>query len=130
MEVTKDIAGELARSHIMAFPSRYEGFPNALAEAMAAGLPAIAFEEISGVEDLIAAGESGLIVRWGTTPGETVKSLTEGLDQFMNSVPLRIDLWAAAKRCVIAFRPELILERWRDLIATVTGKRGGASFEL
>ena len=43
------------------YPSRYEGFPNALAEAMAAGLPAVAFANVSGVEDLISHGETGIL---------------------------------------------------------------------
>ena len=47
----------------MAFPSRYEGFPNALAEAMAASLPAVAFENVSGVEDLVVPGKTGILAR-------------------------------------------------------------------
>src|SRR5207253_1527539 len=89
---TDDIAGELSRSHAMAFPSRYEGFPNALAEAMAAGLPAVAFENVSGVEDLIAPGVTGILVQWGDGGGETaaaVQSLAEGLGRLMASADLR-----------------------------------------
>ncbi len=126
MGVTKDIGGELARSQVMAFPSRYEGFPNALTEAMAAGLPAVAFENVSGVEDLIVPGENGLIARWGTTPAAAVQSFTESLSQLMMSAPLRVQLGTAAKRRVEAFRPELVLAQWNDLIAAVVREQGDA----
>lgn len=120
MDVTRDIAGELARSHIMAFPSHYEGFPNALAEAMAAGLPAVAFENVSGVEDLVLPGKTGILARWDQRkPESPVQSFTQGLDQLMTSAELRAKMGAAAGIRVRVFLPEVVLGQWDELMAAV-----------
>jgi len=125
---TKDIAGELARSHLMAFPSRFEGFPNALAEAMAAGLPAVAFADVSGVEDLIVPGVSGVIVPWGDgTAAAAVQALSAGLASLMASPELRTSIGAAASAGVCAFAPPSIFSQWDELLAAVLRERAGAS---
>jgi glycosyltransferase involved in cell wall biosynthesis len=46
---------------VFLFPSHCEGLPNALIEAMAAGLPAVA-TRVGGVPDLIQDGENGFVV--------------------------------------------------------------------
>ena len=52
----------LARSSVFAFTSLSEGFPNALIEAMAAGLPCVSFDCDSGPRDIIKNGENGFLV--------------------------------------------------------------------
>jgi GalNAc-alpha-(1->4)-GalNAc-alpha-(1->3)-diNAcBac-PP-undecaprenol alpha-1,4-N-acetyl-D-galactosaminyltransferase len=42
-------------------PSRWEGFPNVVGEALAHGLPVIAFKACSGMADLIIDGKNGLL---------------------------------------------------------------------
>ena len=42
--------------------SYYEGFPNALLEAGALGIPAIAFNVAGGIAEIIREGENGLLV--------------------------------------------------------------------
>jgi glycosyltransferase involved in cell wall biosynthesis len=54
-------------------PSRYEGMPNALLEAMAAGMPCVA-TRVSGSEDIIIENESGLLV-----PPEDPQALASAL---------------------------------------------------
>lgn len=52
----------LREADIFAFPSRHEGLPNALLEAMACGLPIVA-TSIGGVVDVVKEGKNGILVR-------------------------------------------------------------------
>ena len=60
-----EIPGILKSCQAFALPSRWEGMPNALLEAIAAGLPCIA-TDVEGVQELLG-GATGLIV----SPGDT-----------------------------------------------------------
>lgn len=51
----------LAAARLFVLSSRYEGMPNALLEAMAQGLPAVA-TAVGGVADIMTDGETGVIV--------------------------------------------------------------------
>lgn len=48
-----DVFNHYVRAHLFAIPSLWEGFPNALAEAMSHGIPAVGFAKAQGVADLI-----------------------------------------------------------------------------
>jgi glycosyltransferase involved in cell wall biosynthesis len=54
----KAVPDYLRAGDIFLFPSKQEGMPNALLEAMASGLPSVA-SKISGTEDLIEQGSNG-----------------------------------------------------------------------
>ncbi len=56
-----DVVDLLQQSWGFVLPSRNEGMPNALLEAMACGLPCIA-TRVSGSEDIIADGLNGILV--------------------------------------------------------------------
>ena len=59
-----DIPALLAAADVFFLPSRREGMPNAILEAMAAGLPVVAFD-VRGCRGLIADGETGLLAPRG-----------------------------------------------------------------
>lgn len=118
MGVSKDVASESARSHLMAFPSRYEGFPNALSEAMAVGLPAIAFNRVSGVEDLVINHETGLLVDWDQSKlASPTSPFADGLRKLMTEAELRTRLGAGGKIRIQQYSPEIIFRQWEELIA-------------
>ena len=51
-----------ARATVFVLPSRFEGFPNVLLEAMAVGCACIASDCLTGPADLIRHGENGLLL--------------------------------------------------------------------
>ena len=91
------VAGEikarlLADTHIFVLPSRSEGFPVAVVEAMAFGA-AIVSTQIPGVIDAIRTGQDGLLVCPGDTDG-----LRDALWQLLNDSALRERLGASARQ--------------------------------
>jgi len=59
---TPDILPYLRRARVFALPSLYEGSPNAMIEAMAAGVP-IAATRVDGVPEIVTDGETGFLVQ-------------------------------------------------------------------
>lgn len=104
--VINDVARYLCACHLMAFPSRYEGFPNALAEGLALGLPAIGLRGVSGVEELIVDGKTGLLIDEGE------EALAAALLALMRSGAVRLKAGNAARRHVRQWEPDRIFKMW------------------
>lgn len=79
----------LAESDVFALPSRAEGLPMALLEAMASGLPSIT-TPVGGIPDVITNGAEGLLVR----PGNALE-LTAALARYIHDDEARL---AAGRR--------------------------------
>lgn len=119
--VTDRIFEEYREAEFFCMPSRLEGFPMALAEALAHGLPAVGFAGCTGVNELILSEKNGLLA-----PDMTAESLAESLAALMADDTLRRELGAAAPVSVRPYAEDLVLEKWLDLIAkTVLWKREG-----
>jgi len=85
-----DVASLLKAADVFAFPSRTEGLPNALMEAMAAGA-AIVTTDAAGCRDLVRNEQTGLVVRVGDTP-----ALAAAIRRLLADRALRERLGAAA----------------------------------
>ena len=107
-----DIEAELRASSVFALSSIHEGLPMALAEAMACGVPCVAFDCAPGVREIVTDEVDGLVV-----PPRDVDALAEGLDRLMGDDALRRRLGAAARESVRRFAPDEVLAQWEDLFA-------------
>lgn len=65
VDAAKNIDLLFAEASIFVIPSRSEGFPNAMLEAMAAGLCVVSFDFIAGPSDIITTDYNGIIVQNG-----------------------------------------------------------------
>ena len=115
-----DIQHTYAAADIFALPSRFEGFPNALLEAMAAGLPAVAADCLAGPREIIRNEQNGLLV--GT---ENVEALALALSRLITDASLRRRLGAEAAGVVDTYDAEAIRQRWNALLMKVAGSRRG-----
>jgi len=59
-----DVPGILTASDLLLLPSRWEGMPNVVLEAMAAGIPVVA-ADTHGVRELLGPGSGAQVVTWG-----------------------------------------------------------------
>jgi len=79
------------QANLFLFPSRHEGMPNAVLEAMASGLPVVA-TRIAGNEELVVEGETGFLVQT-----ENVDELREALRKALTHSSLREKMGAASR---------------------------------
>jgi glycosyltransferase involved in cell wall biosynthesis len=91
-QTREQIIHSYKQSNVFLFPSRHEGMPNALLEAMASGLPVIA-TCIAGNEELVVEDETGYLV-----PPEDIESLQGALKKLLNDPALRQQMGIASRR--------------------------------
>jgi GalNAc-alpha-(1->4)-GalNAc-alpha-(1->3)-diNAcBac-PP-undecaprenol alpha-1,4-N-acetyl-D-galactosaminyltransferase len=111
--LTKAVHEELAAGHIFALSSHYEGFPNALGEAIRAGLPTVGFNYVSGVEEMIVPGITGYLA---STEGGTIQ-FGDYLEQLMTNEDQRRKFGIAAAEFGSQWEEEVILKRWEALLS-------------
>lgn len=109
---TSDVPGALRDASVFALSSRGEGFPLALMEAMAMGVPCAAFDCAPGVHEIIQDGEDGLLARPGNT-GE----LARKLDLLMSDATLRDRMGDAARKNIRRYGADEIAGRWEALFS-------------
>jgi glycosyltransferase involved in cell wall biosynthesis len=100
----------------MVLSSRYEGFPNVLGEAMAAGLPVVAFDCAFGPAEMIEHEGNGLLV-----PANDTGALAAALDRLMGDERLRERLGQAARSSAARFSPGAIIARWDEIVTQALG---------
>ncbi len=106
------------KADVFALTSRFEGFPLALGEAMACGVPVIATDCQSGPREMIHDGIDGILV----VP-ENIDALAAGLDLLMSDPEKRQYLSHYAPRIINRFGLNRATGMWQTAIKQVLANK-------
>lgn len=105
-----DVQREYLDSSLFVCTSRFEGFGMGIIEAMACGLPVVAFDCLWGPRSIITDGEDGLLVENGN-----IEKMAETL-LFLVNHPERIsEMGMNARKNVQRFNIDTIAKKWKRL---------------
>ena len=111
---TTDMGAVWRDAALMAHPAAHEGFPLAVTEALAHGLPVIGFADCSGTNALVQDGKTGLLIPAAAGSPDTARitALAEGLARLMSDSAWRAQLGAAGPTAMARFAPETSTAAW------------------
>lgn len=116
--VVHDVPGLLAGAAMYVQASRREGLPNAVLEAMAAGLPVVA-TRISGHEDVVSHEQTGLLV-----DAEDAQALADAMQQLIDDPDRRARMGEQARVMVrAAYDVPAVLQRLCRLYEAESGNQ-------
>jgi glycosyltransferase involved in cell wall biosynthesis len=103
--------GWIGEADMFVLSSRFEGFPNVLGEAMAAGLPVLSADCNFGPADLIDDDANGLLVR-----PDDPDAMAAALARLIGDPKLRERLGSAAKSVTSRFSSDAVAQLWRETL--------------
>ena len=109
---TNSLFEELQNCHIFAFPSLFEGWGHSLTEAMARALPAVGFDDASGINSLIQHEKTGFLA----DGRNRIESMAYYLSILMDDPDLRLSMGRAGTEFVKAFAPQTVYDMWEDAL--------------
>lgn len=112
--VTKNIKNKYLESSIYIFTSRFEGFGMVITEAMACGLPVVAFDSPCGPKDIISDGEDGYVVEFGN-----IDEMSKRVHELIIDDEKRKNMGRKAKENVKRYSEELIMKKWKTIYETL-----------
>ena len=113
----RPIAEPLSQATLFCLPSRYEGFPSALLEAMSLGVPSLSVDCESGPRVIIDHGRDGWLVE------SSVEGLRGGIETLIADVRQREAIGRAGIRIVDQFGWDTMVDRYEQLLRDVVRER-------
>jgi len=121
----EDVASQLARADVFVLPSRSEAAPNALLEAMAAGLPVVA-SAVGGNLEVVDDGRTGLLVSPEAAP------LASAICRLLDDQTLAASLGHRARTAVASrYSFDRMVSRFETIYRSALARHGfGAAAQL
>ncbi len=113
---TSDTSKVYANANLFCLPSLWEGFPNALAEAAAHGLPLAGFSDCCGVNELIKENHTGSLAAGINNPD----TLSRTLSDLMSNPEKRASLGEKARFAMTSYTPDHVMDNWEQLFENST----------
>lgn len=101
----------LAESDIYLMTSDYEGFPNALSEAMAVGLPSVTRLCHEGIRDIVEDGVNGYLIQ-----SDDMDSYVQAVLRLADDAELRRTVGLAARQITNTYSVDRIIDRWETVL--------------
>lgn len=107
-----DVPARIQNAGMFVLASDFEGISNAMAEAMALGLPVVCTDcPVGGAALLIDNRISGMLV-----PVRDQTALTQAMDEVASDAALAEQLSRGARQSVARFTPERLAREWEDRV--------------
>lgn len=105
-----DVKNEYLSSSIFVLPSRFEGFGLVIIEAMACGVPVVAFDCENGPRSIIDDGETGFLI-----PPFDINALAEQVMRLISDINLRKQIGVNAQDAASQYDIDRIGQQWKHL---------------
>lgn len=110
-------------AEVFVLPSLYEGFPNALGEALCLGLPCVATSFETGAEELLGQGYgilspvcSGIMYDAKSNLEKSEKQLADNICSILESESMRIQYSQRANEKSLELNIKNVVNKWLDII--------------
>jgi glycosyltransferase involved in cell wall biosynthesis len=113
-EPVKDINYKYLDASIYVMTSHYEGFPMVLIEAMAMGLPCVAYDCPCGPRAIIQNNENGFLVENGN-----LDSFIQKIELLIKDDNCRIQMGVNAQKSTQKYNLEFIMQHWKLLFESM-----------
>lgn len=114
MGVKKNVMEYVYDAELFVMSSNFEGFPNALVEAMASGLPVISTNFSTGVAKELIKEENGLVVPVGDQ-----KELSNAIRKILSDKMLRKKMSSNNRKIINMLSTKKIIEKWIQLFEEI-----------
>ncbi len=112
-----NVAALMTRAQAFVLPSRYEGWPMVLVEAMACGCPVVAADCSTGPREILGDSEFGLLV-----PAEDPEALANAILRLIENPALAFAYREKARQRVRSYSADLIGSRYISVFKGLAGQ--------